>query len=116
MTRRGVSLPEGKPSDGPEQDMVHGLSARKNRAFLAQIRRSGVDVYPSMAALIHHLRGFGIKVALVTASRNCAEIFHVDTTCHTATTRIASRFTRSAIACDGSRSLACTRCKECLHG
>ena len=76
-TIRGVPLPDGDPSDSPEQDTVHGLSARKNRAFLARIRSSGVDVYPSTVTLIHRLRELGIRIALVTASRNRAEILRM---------------------------------------
>jgi beta-phosphoglucomutase family hydrolase len=74
---RGVSLPEGEQSDGPERDTVHGLSARKNLAFVADIRNNGVDVYPSTVALIHRLRELGVKIALVTASRNGPEILRI---------------------------------------
>jgi beta-phosphoglucomutase family hydrolase len=77
IARRGALLPEGNPSDGPDQDTVHGLSTRKNLAFLAQVRCDGVDIYPSTVALIHQLRAVGIKVALVTASRNCGEILRI---------------------------------------
>ncbi len=74
LAARNVPLPEGSPSDEPEQTTVHGLSARKNQIFLNRIRSQGVDVYPSTVALIRRLRGLRFKVALVTASRNCAEI------------------------------------------
>jgi len=46
----GVSLPEGEQSDGPKRDTVHGLSARKNLAFLADIRNNGIDVIPLVPA------------------------------------------------------------------
>jgi beta-phosphoglucomutase family hydrolase len=74
---RGVSLPEGDPSDAAECDTVHGLAARKNLIFLDHIRNRGIDIYPSTVALIRRLRELGRKIALVTASRNCAEILHI---------------------------------------
>ncbi|HJU16892.1 MAG TPA: beta-phosphoglucomutase family hydrolase [Stellaceae bacterium] len=74
---RGVPLPEGAPSDGAEHDTVQGLAARKNRIFLDRIRDRGIDVYPSTVTLIQRLREFGVRIALVTASRNCAEILRI---------------------------------------
>jgi beta-phosphoglucomutase family hydrolase len=74
---RGVSLPEGEQSDGPERDTIRGLSARKDLAFLADIRNNGIDVYPSTVALIHRLRELDVKIALVTASRNGAEVLRI---------------------------------------
>lgn len=71
---RGISLPEGDPSDQPEADTVQSLSEHKNRDYLARIRRDGVDVYPSTVALIRRLRELGLKAGVVTASRNCEEI------------------------------------------
>ena len=77
LAARGISLPEGDPSAGPDQDTVQGLSARKNRLFLDSIRSHGVDVYASTVALIRRLRILHLKTALVTASRNRAEILHI---------------------------------------
>ena len=74
---RDVSLPEGTSSDGPNEDTVHGLSARKSLLFLDYIRTSGVDVYPSTVGLIRRLRALGLKIALVTASSNRAEILRI---------------------------------------
>lgn len=74
---RGVALTEGAQSDGPEHDTVRGLAARKNQIFRVYLRNQGIDVYPSTVGLIQCLRELGIKTALVTASRNCAEILRV---------------------------------------
>ncbi|HZT03474.1 MAG TPA: HAD-IA family hydrolase [Steroidobacteraceae bacterium] len=71
---RGVPLPEGTPTDGPDAGTVHGLSGRKNLLFLEQIRAHGVHVYPSTVALIRRLKALDYKIALVTASRNSTEI------------------------------------------
>ncbi|MDV3296326.1 MAG: beta-phosphoglucomutase family hydrolase [Brachybacterium paraconglomeratum] len=77
LASRGISLPEGSPADGPDQDTVHGLGVRKNDLFVEQIRRDGVDVDPSAEALIRRLRGLGIRTAVVTASRNRVEILRL---------------------------------------
>jgi beta-phosphoglucomutase family hydrolase len=74
LAARGVALPEGDRSDGPDRDTIYGLGARKDRLFLNRIRTEGVDVYLSTVALIRRLRALGLKVGLVTASRNRAEI------------------------------------------
>lgn len=74
LAARGVTLPEGTPSDEPDRDTVRGLGARKNNLFLDHVRARGVDVYPSTVALIRRLRSLGVKTALVTASRNRAEV------------------------------------------
>lgn len=77
LAARGIRVPEGDPSDGPEKETIFGLGARKNGLFLERIRTCGVDVYPSSVALIRRLRSCGVKTAVVTSSRNRAEILHV---------------------------------------
>jgi len=74
LRSRDLALPDGHPDDGPGQPTVYGLGARKNRLFLDHIRTRGVDVYPSTVELIRRLRALGVKTALVTASRNRAEL------------------------------------------
>lgn len=74
---RSIRLPEGAPSDPAERDTVQGLAARKNRLFLDRIRNQGVDIYPSTVTLIQRLRQSGVRIGLVTASRNCAEILRI---------------------------------------
>ena len=77
LAHRGITLPGGQATDGPEADTIHGLGVRKNQLFLEQIRTTGVDVYPSTVALIRRLRSLGLKTAIVSASRNCEEILKV---------------------------------------
>src|SRR5690606_13795901 len=77
LAARGIALSEGSPGDGTDRDTVYGLGARKNRLFLDHVRSHGVEVYPATVGLIHRLRALGIRTALVTASRNSAEILRV---------------------------------------
>jgi HAD superfamily hydrolase (TIGR01509 family) len=74
LAARGIILAEGGSSDGPDAVTVYGLGARKNQRFLDRIRIEGVDIYPSTIALIRRLRAFGVKIAVVSASRNCRKI------------------------------------------
>ena len=77
LAARGITLPEGLPGDDDDQDTIRGLGARKNRLFLDHVDSRGVEAYPSTIALISRLRAFGIRTALVTASRNATEILRV---------------------------------------
>src|SRR5262249_69205 len=77
LAARGAELEEGKEPDGPEAETVNGLAEGKAGLFLALMRSEGVDVYPSTVALIRRLRALGLKIAVVSASRNCQEILQV---------------------------------------
>lgn len=74
LAARGISLPEGDPSDPPELDTVYALGKRKDAYFLGQVRRYGVAPFRSTVALIRELRRRGIRTAAVSASRNCREV------------------------------------------
>ncbi len=74
LRSRGLELPQGSPSDGPGEETVCGLGNRKNRYFLEQLERDGVEVYPSTVRLLRGLRRAGIRTAVVSSSANCAEV------------------------------------------
>ncbi|MEW6296294.1 MAG: beta-phosphoglucomutase family hydrolase [Thermodesulfobacteriota bacterium] len=74
LAARGIVLPEGDPSDGPEAETVHGLGRRKDALFMDRMRRVGVEVFASTIRLIHALREQGVKTAVVTSSRNGREL------------------------------------------
>jgi alpha,alpha-trehalose phosphorylase len=74
LAARGLQLVEGSPTDGPEVLSVHGVGARKDASFLAQLRRSGVSVFASTVTLVRALRAAGLKTAVVTSSRNGREV------------------------------------------
>lgn len=73
---RGIVLPEGSPDDGPDQDTIEGLGRRKNALFLEILDHRGVEAYADAVQLIGRLRGARIRIAIVTASRNCAAVLH----------------------------------------
>jgi beta-phosphoglucomutase family hydrolase len=70
LAARGISLPDGDPSDPPTVETVCGLGNRKNEVFRAVLRDEGVKPYPGSTELLDHLAERGTKVAVVSSSRN----------------------------------------------
>ena len=77
LASRGIELPMGDPSDPPERETVCGLGNRKNDFFNAEVREHGVKTFPSTVALIHQLRDAGIRVGLMSSSKNTAMVLDV---------------------------------------
>ncbi|WP_431870487.1 HAD family hydrolase [Nocardiopsis eucommiae] len=74
LASRGLHLPE---EAGPgERDVVTvaELAARKDRRFLDLVRRRGVRAFEGTVAFVRALRSWGVPVAAVSASRNCARV------------------------------------------
>ncbi len=69
LAARGIELP---PDEGPEA--IRAIGLRKDALFLDQIRRYGVAAYPSTLRLISELRRYQVRMAAVSASRNCGEV------------------------------------------
>jgi len=74
LASRGLSLPWGDPSDAPEAETVCGLGNRKDGYFHQLIAEQGVQPYPSTVALIAELKRAGVRVAIISASRNTTRI------------------------------------------
>lgn len=74
LSSRGLAAPEGGPDDGPDRPTVAGMAARKQQLFAAELARAGVRVFPDALRLLARLRAAGMPTALVTASRNSAEV------------------------------------------
>lgn len=53
---------------------MHGLGNRKNELVNAMIREQGVEPYEGSVALLHRLRGRGVKTAIVSSSRNALTV------------------------------------------
>ena len=77
LASRGIELPMGDPSDPPERETVCGLGNRKNDFFNAEVREHGVRTFPSTVALIHQLHEAGIRVGLMSSSKNTAMVLDV---------------------------------------
>jgi beta-phosphoglucomutase family hydrolase len=74
LEARGVDLPEGTDGDPPAAETVQGLAARKDQIFLAIVQRDGVAPYPGSVRYLHAARAAGLRIAVVSSSRHCAQI------------------------------------------
>jgi beta-phosphoglucomutase-like phosphatase (HAD superfamily) len=74
LASRGLSLPWGDPSDPPDAETVCGLGNRKDAHFHRLVAEQGVQPYPSTVALIGELKGAGLRVAIISASKNTTKI------------------------------------------
>lgn len=74
LTSRGIHLPEGTPSDSPEQETICGLGNRKNGLFVAKVQEMGVEVDAAAVRFIRELRARGVRVALASSSKNAVPI------------------------------------------
>ena len=74
LQSRGITLPEGQPSDPPSAETVHGLSNRKNEILLERLRTGGVAVYPGSARYLRAVGEAGLRRAVVSASANTRQV------------------------------------------
>lgn len=74
LQSRNIYLPPGEESDPPDKETVCGLGNRKNQRFLETIRQRGVDAYQTSVDFLRRVRSRGLRLAVVTSSRNCSEI------------------------------------------
>lgn len=74
LAARGIRLPEGAPSDLPGYDTVWGVANRKDALFADALHAQGVEVFPRAPELVRDLKGAGLRVGVVSASRHCGEV------------------------------------------
>ena len=74
LAARGITLPEGQPSDPAGAETVCGLGNRKNAAFAAVLDTEGVAPYPGSVQLLDYLQDRGVQVAVVSSSQNAHEV------------------------------------------
>ncbi len=74
LESRGIDLPHGMPDDPPAMETVCGLGNRKNELFHQLIRQTGVDVYEDTLEQLDRWKRQGLKLAVISSSRNCEEI------------------------------------------
>jgi alpha,alpha-trehalase len=77
LESRGLSLPEGEPSDPPGYNAVCALGNRKNQIYQRLVEQGGVAVYDDAVERIRQWRQQGLKTAVVSSSRNCRRILEV---------------------------------------
>jgi len=74
LESRGIELPYGAPDDPPGRETVCGLGNTKNELFHEVLKRDGVAVYDDTVDRMTQWRRQGLKVALITSSRNCRDV------------------------------------------
>jgi alpha,alpha-trehalase len=74
LASRGIDLPRGDRTDGPDEPTVCGLGNRKDRYFLAAVEEQGVVVFDDAVAVLDAMRGSDRRLAVVSASENCDPI------------------------------------------
>ncbi|MEV4637805.1 beta-phosphoglucomutase family hydrolase [Actinoplanes sp. NPDC049548] len=74
LASRGITLPEGTPDDGPDEETVNGVGNRKNLLVLQKIQEGAVQVYPGSVDYLHAAVDAGLRRAVVSASANCKDV------------------------------------------
>jgi beta-phosphoglucomutase family hydrolase len=77
LASRGITLPEGEPSDGPDAETVNGLATRKNALVHEKIEELGVEVYEGSVRYLHAVRDAGLTTAVVSSSANAELVLQV---------------------------------------
>lgn len=76
LESRRISLPFGSSQDPPEAQTVSGLANRKDKYFMKQLESGGADAYASTIHLVSGLQQKGLRIAIISASRNMREVLH----------------------------------------
>jgi HAD superfamily hydrolase (TIGR01509 family) len=74
LASRGITLPEGSPGDGPDQQTVNGIGNKKNDLVLQKIKEGAVQVYEGSVEYLKAARDAGLRRAVVSASANCKDV------------------------------------------
>lgn len=74
LKSRGIDLPRGEPSDGPDEKTVCGLGNRKNELIQEVLATDGVEVYDGSVKLVHYLKKLGVRQAIVSSSKNAEAV------------------------------------------
>lgn len=74
LASRGIELPWGSEDDAADQETICGLGNRKNVMFRQLLDQGGIEAYEDTVAQIENWKRAGLKVAVISASRNCEAI------------------------------------------
>lgn len=74
LRSRSIEVPWGEPQDSPDAATVCGIGNRKNAAFTAELTADGVTPYPGSLALVERLHAAGVRMAVVSSSKNAPAV------------------------------------------
>lgn len=76
LASRGITLPEGDPSDPPGDETVCAIGNRKNEIFNTILERDRIVAFPGSAATLALLKRAGVPFAVVSSSKNARTVLH----------------------------------------
>ena len=71
LESRGINLPLGSAEDAPNKHTRYAIGNKKNAKFREVLKTNGVEVYRPCIELIKDFKKNGIKVGVVSSSKNC---------------------------------------------
>jgi beta-phosphoglucomutase family hydrolase len=71
---RGVTLPDGDPSDAPGDDTVCAMGNKKNELFNTILGSEGIAPYPGSLATLELLAKIEVPSAIVSSSKNAGPV------------------------------------------
>jgi trehalose-phosphatase len=74
LESRGIRIPDGGQGEQPNWDTISGLGDRKNAIFHELLQEGGVEVYEDTVQQIRNWKREGLKVAVISSSRNCEAV------------------------------------------
>jgi beta-phosphoglucomutase family hydrolase len=74
LASRGIELPEGRETDPSGLATMRSLGDSKNDLVLELIEREGVEPYAGSVRFVHAARAAGLRLAVVSSSRNCRAV------------------------------------------
>ncbi|HKJ41245.1 MAG TPA: trehalose-phosphatase [Sunxiuqinia sp.] len=74
LESRNIELDYGNPEDSPDQETICGLGNQKNTYFKKILEEEGVELYDDTVQRIKQWRKEGLKIAVVSSSKNCKPV------------------------------------------
>lgn len=77
LQSRAISISWGDPEDAADLETVCGLGNKKNIYFNEYLSTQGADIFDSSVQFVRDLIVAGIRVAVVSSSKNCKAILEI---------------------------------------
>jgi len=74
LKSRQIELPEGGAHEHEKEVTVHSLGMSKNEVFLNLLESEGIEVFADTLKMMKKWKNAGIKLAVISSSRNCEYI------------------------------------------
>jgi alpha,alpha-trehalase len=74
LESRGITLPMGEASDGPDRLTVHGLGNKKDGYFQEHLKEHGAELYDDAVRFLRGVRAKGLRTAVVSASKSAGAV------------------------------------------